>query len=715
MDYTQIIRNLLTSELYDSNEFIFQMNIHFFYDLEDGLYRNPELNAYLKSILSLPNIDIYSIYTSTIIGEHNILFKHDFDKRIHDYLELDPEIEKNLEELVVPIHQIFYRFFIKGGAALKVFVDNLEKIGVIGKDIFIPGIANSPTDIDTNLVVNPNLSDVNALIQLLKSVIKTVCLTLIDKYSKIYWEIDNLFTKKLQENDTFIQHISTIFRTTNPIHIELPTEDLLTGQLSNAGETIKPQDSPIRLSILNPNHAELSIFRLLLCINITDVKYNLQTTDTSEIGVRSNRILLYGEAELIDITIYELKNPKYAQIWEWAKNAMPFGARYTLFQGIHEMIIDIIQMLDVKGNPSLIAKVEKRQQRLNYLYFLYCNYRMIQNILENNNKIKQDHISSYCSKLVEVPFFRLGLIKQEIDTILPYIIGYMNIQFDEIMWDFIFNYIYNSQNIQYKLDFNSSGFLVSSKLDIIDLEKSITEQDLEIIKQYLITISNSLNKNIQARLFVKLVTIYNESKNDGNTSLILLTSIVKATSGNPFYFSDRVETNYKELLRSIMSKFPNLFISQKLADIYKRGRIPDNYSNLILNETVGKMCKSVLNGLFPDLQLNMAILNKYAPYKIIYFSENEINFFILFERIIQLLDVYFTSLQTPFYITYELTKEYTIEIYYRLPIRLIINDTVINHTTDIKFCRLFFNKMVSIQNMIHIYEINNKKLYKLLR
>jgi hypothetical protein len=685
------------------------MNLLFFYDLEDRLYRNPDLNAYFKQII--PQVNIYNLYTDTISGEHNILFKTDFDKRIQNYLELDPTIEENLEECVVPIHQIFYRFFIKGGAALKVFVDNLDKIGIIGNGMFIPGIANSPTDIDTNLLVNPKFKHASVLLLNLKNVIKTVCLELIDKYAKIYWEIDKLLIQKLQDNESFIKNISDLFHTDNPIYIYLPAEHMLSGVLPNNGETIKPQNSPIRLSILQPNYAEITVFRLLLCINITDVQYNLQITETSEVGIRLNRILIYGEGELIDITIYELTNPKYNEIWEWAKNAMPFGQRYTLFQGIHDMMIDLIQMSDVKGNPSLNDKVVKRKIRLDYLYLLYCNYRMIQNILENSNKIKQEHIVKYCSKFIQRQFFTLGLTQPQLHLILPYIIGYIGFQFEQIMLEFILNYIYHSQNIQYKLDFNPSGILFGSKLINNDLENEFPKKDLEKIKKYILTTFALLTRINQASVFVKLVSVYNDSKNDGNTSLILLTAISRSSNGNALTFSDRVLNNYRQLLKSVTSSYQNLFISKILLDTYDRGIITYQHSKLILNEIVGKMCTTVLNGLVRELQIEMVILNKYPPYKIIYFpKKNDINLLILFENVVRLLTDYFNELPISFFMVYEIMNEYAIEIYYRLPAPFLSNST-----TDIKFCRLILNKIVSHTNMIKMFEYSNKTLYQLIR
>jgi len=689
------------------------MNLLFFYDLEDRLYRNPDLNAYFKQII--PKVDIYNLYTDTISGEHNILFKTDFDKRIQNYLEIDPTAEENLEELVVPIHQIFYRFFIKGGAALKVFVDNLDKLDIIGNGMFIPGIANSPTDIDTNLLVNPKFEQAAVLLLHLKSVIKSISLELIHNYAKIYWEIDNLLIQKLQDNESFIKNISDIFETANPIFIDLPGEHLLSNALPNNGETIKPQNSPIRLSILHPNHMDITVFRLLLCINITDVQYSLQITETSEVGIRSNRILIYGEGELIDITIYELTNPKYNEIWDWAKNAMPFGPRYTLFQGIHDMIIDLIQMtaaVDVNGNPALLAKVEKRKIRLNFLYLLYCNYRMIQNILENSNKIKQEHIVNYCSKFIEPQFLTLGLTHAEIQLILPYIIGYNGFQFEHLMLEFILNYIYHSQNIQYKLDFNPSSILFGSKLSNNDLENEFPKKDLEKIKKYILTIFALLSRANQASVFVKLVSLYDDSKNDGNTSLILLTAITRASNGNALTFSDRVLNNYRQLLKSVMSSYQSLFISKMLLDAYSQGLTKEQYSKLILNETVGKMCTTILNGLVPaELQIEMTILNKYPPYKIIYFPKNnDINLLILFENVVRLLTAYFNELPISFFMVYDIMNEYAIEIYYRLPAPFLSNST-----TDIKFCRLILNKIVSYTNMIKMFKNNNKTLYQLMR
>ena len=138
--------------------------MQFFYDLEDGILRNKELNAYLKNIIS--NTDrnlLYSLFLNTYSGEENILFFQDFNFKIDKYFRCDYTLA-NIEEIIFPIHSLFYRFFIKGGAALKVFVDNLEKIGIIGKDVpMLPSIAIDPTDIDSNIIVNPLFPEVRHL------------------------------------------------------------------------------------------------------------------------------------------------------------------------------------------------------------------------------------------------------------------------------------------------------------------------------------------------------------------------------------------------------------------------------------------------------------------------------------------------------------------------------------------------------------------------
>ena len=254
--------------------------------------------------------------------------------------------------------------------------------------------------------------------------------------------------------------------------------------------------------------------------------------------------------------------------------------------------------------------------------------------------------------------------------------------------------------------------MFGSNLINYDLENEFPKKDLEKIKKYILTIFALLTRVNQSIVFVKLVSLYDDSKNDGNTSLVLLTAIARSSNGNALTFSDRVLNNYRQLLKSVMSSHQSLFISKMLLDAYRQGLPKVQYSKLILNETVGKMCTTVLNGLVPaELQIEMAILNKYPPYKIIYFPKNnDKNLLILFENVVRLLTAYFNELPISFFMVYEIVNEYAIEIYYRLPAPFLSNST-----TDIKFCRLILNKIVSYTNMIKMFKNSNKTLYQLMR
>jgi len=129
------------------------------------------------------------LYTTSLNNAGNILFQKELKSAIDNFVKLKEINDENLETIVIPIHRIFYRFFVKGGATLKVFVDYLEEMDIIDKDD-IPIVANAPTDIDTNLIINPHFTYAYNLNELLKSLIEKACLVLMDKHAKIYTDIN---------------------------------------------------------------------------------------------------------------------------------------------------------------------------------------------------------------------------------------------------------------------------------------------------------------------------------------------------------------------------------------------------------------------------------------------------------------------------------------------------------------------------------------------
>ena len=715
MDYTQIIRNLLTGELYDSNELVFKLNMNFFYDLEDSLYRNRGLNNYIRTFLISSGQNINNIYAATVKNEENMLFNKMLKNKIDNYLIINPEIVENLEDVVIPIHQIFYRFYIKGGAALKVFVDNLYSLGILDKEIYIPRISNDPTDIDTNLIVNPVFPYAAELIELLKLTVETVSIQIMTKYRKKYSRLDNHFLNKLIKNSSLNQKITELLYKKDPIHYRLPNEGEKRDVLPNGGFSYKPEKNVLRLTCINSHQAKISTYRILLAMDIIDVRYRIEKVGLGEMGTPVERLLVASEAELIDITVYNIDNPKYSQVWEWAKNAMPYGAHYTLYQEIHDMIIDLIQMLqNPTGHPSLIAKEEKRKQRLNYLYFLYCNYRLIQNILENNNKIHRSHVIKYCKNLVEDQFIQLGLTSDEIDTILPYIIGKNAENLEKIVYDFIHDYIYIDQNIQYKLDFNREGYAVSSKLNTDDVYQFVSKETLEHISNYLMRIFIRLDKKQKAQVFSKLVSIYNNSKNDGNTTLILYTAIYKASIRKPESFAGRILELYTNLRRDTMNTVEGLFISKRLATAHRDGNIRD-IPEILLAENIGKMCKYLMGKLMKELSMELFILNKYPPYQISCNLLNVKSFWYVYEKIVEILDEYLKTTGVEFYLVYELSSKYPIQIYYRIPYYQTVDRVDFRGKTDIMFSKLFMDNIENRENLITILTYKNKSLYYLNR
>jgi hypothetical protein len=714
MDFTQIVRNVLTNELYKDNETIFSTNMNFFYELEDSLYLNQELNRFIKSAIVSLGPNLFKIYNSSISDESDIIFKTELDNRIDQYLKLSDLTEKNLEHIIVPIHRIFYRLFIKGGAALKVFVDSLETVGILDIDHDVPSIANSPTDIDTNLVVNPFFFRAFELNELLKSIIEHISLTLMNKYKQVYIESDDTFYKKLITNTEIVSEIAPFFQTKNRVALRLPSVEYESRNvLPQGGFSIKPEGSQVRISRINSGFLKIVTFRLLLCIDVIDLKYETEKVGEYETGKPDEELLLASEAELIDITIYNTDNPKIYEIWNWGKNAMSYGDRYTLYQGIHDMILDLILMIqNQSGHPSLASKSEKRKQRLEYLYYLYCNYRLIQHILENNNKMNRHHIKEYCKDKIETSFKNIGLSDEEIETILPYIIGQNPENIVDIVYNFILNYVYKNEIIQYNLDIRRDGLISSQKLYLTDVSRFVSENSLYKIHNYLQTVFSLLDSKKKCEIFARLVSIYNENQNFGNTTLLLYTAILKACFGNSENLAGRINEYYTFMRRQSMNVYDGLFITKTLTTLYRERNI-QNISAALLNENIGKMCRFLLTKFISDVRTELAILNKYPPYQVVVSILNGQNFLFLYEKIVRILFDYFMTTGVEFYIVYEFSGNYPIYIYYRVPFRQTIDGISINGQTDIMFAKLFFNEIKSRDKMIRLLIFKNKSVYYL--
>ena len=660
MDKSLIIRSLVTSILNDNNDILFKTNLQFFYDLEDGILRNKELNAYLKNIIS--NTDrnlLYSLFLNTYSGEENILFFQDFNFKIDKYFRCDYTLA-NIEEIIFPIHSLFYRFFIKGGAALKVFVDNLEKIGIIGKDVpMLPSIAIDPTDIDSNIIVNPLFPEVIELIIILKQVIKNVSLTILKKYNDVYCKFNELLINKIERDDDFLKKISALFNNKN-IFFTAPSTELSNTDLPNNGYSIKPENACVRYTLLN---TPICVIRLLLCLDIYESEVVIHKLENAQMGIPNSKFVTHAEAELIDITIYEIGNPKYNDIWEWAKQTLPYDRRHTLFQGIHEMIIDIIQMntaAQATGNPSLLAKLEKRNSRLDYLYFLYCNYRLIQVILENKNEINEKHVIEYCHTLVEAPFLQLGLTKKQINEILPYIIGKVTLDMDKIIIEFIKNYIVVNQSFQYELS-NKTGVLVSSKLDKLGYTFRFSNTAMKIIEDYINKSVLTVSKRSSTLVLLYLIEGYKATYIDGNTLFIFICAILD-TVGLPFRnFPATVRTTYNNMVKSVKLTHQKLIQSDRYFQVIRKNPVPQNFATFLLQENIGRICSAIIDQ--SQIWVDVIILNKYAPFKVLCVPKIDVNILQVLESVFEIINSYLISVASPYLILYELTPEFLINVY----------------------------------------------------
>ena len=710
MDRPLIIRNLITSILNENNEILFKTNLQFFYDIEDGILRDDQLNMYIKTrIKSADRNLIYNVFLNTYSGEDNILFFQNFNLKIDKYLSSDHNIA-DIEDIIFPIHSIFYRFFIKGGAALKVFVDNLETVGVIGRDIpYIPNIAIDPTDIDSNLIVNPSFPEVDELIVILKQVIKNVSLNMFKKYNAKYCKFSESLVKKIQRNDIFSQKLSSLFN--KDIFITEPSMEETNRILANNGFSIKPQNSCMRFTLLNMP-MQICVIRLLLCVDIHETQVVIHQTEKGEMGLPNTLFVSEAEAELIDITLYEQTNPKYNDIWKWAKQTLPYDRRHTLFQGIHDMIIDIIQMntdAETSGNPSLIAKLEKRKMRLDYLYFLYCNYRLIQVILDNKNEINEKHIIQYCHKLVEEPFLELRLSKKQMNQILPYIIGKTTINMDRIIIDFIKNYIIVDQSLQYKLS-NIEGVLVSSKLDKSVYTFIFPSSAIKTVEDYIITNIPTLSKKSATLLFIDLVEGYKTTYMEGNTLFIFMCAILDKVGSPIRQFVSSVITSYNDMIKSIKSIHNQLIQSNQYIQTMRKSQLPTNFQKVILRENIGRMCSQIIDN--SEIWVDIIILDKYAPFKILCIPKIDVNILQVLESVFEIINKYLISLAAPYIILYELTPEYKIDVYFRFVFTKTINAINLKGDVDIHFCRFIIKYRVLPKNIVVLYENQGNTLYQ---
>lgn len=697
-----------TNELYKDNHKLFYLNMLFLYSIEERLYTHIGLNHYIKSILMNPAIDIYYLYTTTISNHKNEVFKSTLDRLILDYLKIVEINDDNLKSTIVPIHRIFYRFFVKGGAALKIFVDYLKKMDLI-KDKEIPDIANAPTDIDTNLIVNPYFSDSVHFNEYLKIVMKDICLYFITEYREIYNEIDENFYLKLVKNENIVREIKSFYPNRDGIEIKLPSI-LNTSNVSfgNGNYSIKVEGSQIRLTYLNNMFSNISVFRLLLSMDIIDYKMDITKVGNAEIGNPIEDLVLESSAELIDITFYNNDNSKINTIWNWAINAIEYGKNNTLFMGLHEYIKDLIEMIEnVDKNPMLALKSEKRIQRRDFLYRLYCNYRFIQNVIENGNKINKDYIMLYCQDQIDKKYLTYGLLKDEIDIILPYVIGKNPNDFESILIDFIKKYILENDGLLYKLDFNSSGLLEMHKFN--NIMNNIDSDSLSVLHNYLKTEFIKLDVMLKAKIFCNIVKMYNENQVNDNTTFILFLSIIKSCKGNPEEFSERINNNYKQYVKQVINYYPDLFLSKRIKTLYRDGSIEQIISQL-LNENVAKLLIYLIRNIKTHIPMNIVILNKYPPFKVIF--SIKFNLYIIIEMIVTLLNNYLQSISGITYdIIYRIQEETSISIYFRVPCIDKIGRIQFNGTTDLLFTKIIFTDIKRIDKMIKIHSFNNKSLY----
>jgi len=728
MDKLTILRNI-TTELYKDDNTLFYLNIDFFYKLEDSLYRDITLHNYIKRIISTPTLDIYNLYSTTLRDPQNMVFYNEFLNKIHRFMDLedlkDISIE-NLETIVIPIHRIFYRFFVKGGAALKVFVEYLEKMDVLNiKDI--PPVANSATDLDSTIIVNPNCIFAKQLNEILISIVERACFSLISSHAQIYNDIDETFYRKLLGNSAFLTKLTEFFPSKNGIEFQLPLIDDHTESRFLNGYTIKPKGSQVKLTHIY-NQESLITLRLLLSMNIIDYKGFEIDSPIEELLLESpiEELLLESGAELIDITFYNLDNHNILNVWNWAINAVSFGSRYTLFLGLHDMITDLTKMITM-SDPMLESKVEKRKNRLDFLYKIYCNYRLIQHIFENNNQINKSNIILYCKNKIDESYKEIGLSEAEIDIILPYIIGQNSNNFENILYNFILNYIYKNDTIQYKLEFNPDTFIHSHKLELIDVSHILDPITLQKIKAYIMDTLITLDNPIKAKKFYEIVNIYNESQSMGNTTLILYTAIYKSCIDRPELFVNRIIFNYKQMLTETAAKYQPIFLKRELSIEYDKTQVTlPVITRLLYGEKVVQMCNYLLKNFMLKEIINIIILNKYPPYQIIYsmnkhIMENTSYLLSYYEQILQLINQfmdsnreYLNKHKIEFYIVYELSNTFPISIYFRVPFTQNVDGFPFNGTTDILFATISFeyikDRTKYIEGFIKLYQYAFKSL-----
>lgn len=709
MDRSQIVRNSITAIFNDQNEGLFKLNQLFFYDVEDSLLKNDQINFFLKTFIreNGPTV-VYKLFIHANHGEEDMLFSDHFKSKLDAFLQCDLATA-DLETELFPIHSIFYRFIIKGGAALKIFVDNLEQLGIIGeKGTIIPPIANAPTDIDSNLVLNPVFSEAPTFIIIIKDALKQECLKIMAKYSSPYWYLNDDLIKTLQINSDFLKDTADLFHTqVENMVIAEPSRDEMRGP-----NTVKPENSCVRLSVLNPPVASICLYRVLMCVDIYDVHMEIIDDDSKTVGHRVSNPLIHAEAELIDITIYEMNNPKLNDMWEWAKHAMPFDARHTLFQDIHHMMIDIIQMNQaavMSGNPSLVSKHEKRQQRLNYLYFLYCNYIMIQNIVENKNKIKEQHIVSYCHRFVANEFRRLGLTQSQINEILPYIIGKKGVPFEQIINEFIKNQILYDQSIDHEISMQS-GFVVSMKHTPINTWSLFPQQALQKIRDYINLSMPLLSAQNKALVLVDLVENLKESRANGSTNFVLLSALLDACGVPPQQFTTTVRTIYKGMIKNIKLAHKSIFSSREYHQIIQnRQPVP---IPVMLHENIGSLCQQLIDKI--EMFFDIVLLNKYAPFKLLVLPKIDIPFVQILEVLFSCVHEYLNRrFDLPFIITYEMHPEFILNVFFRLPFNKTIKAINLKGFAEIHFCKFIIKNQHLHQNIFLFYRNGNKSFYQI--
>jgi len=687
------LRNKITNVMNRNVQFIYDHNLEFFYDLNKLLIRNPKLNMHIREYLTTKNFrQIMRVYQNTEPKENNLLTPNQLKtKYIEKYLHQDFDSEEsetygieNLEEIAIKgeikgveetdpmeiysfIHKMFYRLYIKGGAAIKSTVEYIFLEQEADKNIIIPEDISNPTDIDSCLIINPILEEIykirfqNVLLEVLNESIEEVLKLLRIKYIIVQW----LTVDSLNKDRDLLEKIRNHYFLTERVKFMRNDKEpgyRFTEYPSN--ETFKLEKSSLKL--FKQKLTGIQLFRILLDL---------------EFRTFSNKKIGNSAAEIIDISYYTIDNRDSEKAWEWATRAQTLSDKFTLFMSFDDIISDINYLLKISENVA-VSKRSKRTIRKNFLIYSYCVYKMFREHFESNQLIEFKNIKKYCLPYTERRLRNIQLPPSlHKDDLIPFFIDRTEMATDDIIKKTVHDIFLN---MSYKLS------IYSEKDDTIKLIKlpTISVKQFDEISEKIGRIVSQLNEEEKILFMANLVDIYLRSYELGYINFLIMIAILEEPYGNPKNFAVRLIERLNRLKNIYYMEYNDIFSNV----------------NQLTREFVNK-----LDHYFPEVIIEMLLIKDKKPYKLkINQSDSSIRLLII-ELLLDKLNEKFSK-SNQILIQYMAEPEAKINLLLKVPISKTINGKLYENTIYLKVLEISWEKYTVTSTMNLLYSKNNKMI-----